>query len=860
MKLSLIVTVYNEENSISDFINSVIKQTILPSELIIVDGGSTDNTVGKIEKAKREYKGKLKIKLIEKKGNRAVGRNEAIRKASSEIILSSDSGNVLDKDWVKNITKGFSDSSVDVVAGYYKGLSKNIFQKSLIPYVLVMPDKVDNKNFLPATRSMAFKKNIWKKVGGFDEKLSHNEDFAFANKLKEKKAKIVFAKDAIVKWIPRNNIFQALKMFFRFAYGDVQAKILRTNVAYLFLRYIFIFYLLTLVPIMKSLYLNGFLVVLFCLYIIWSISKNYRYVKNYKAFFYLPLIQFTADVAILSGSTIAFFKNFSYSKIFKFFSTNKVLTLILLIFIFEMLLQINWGIPNINHPFDYFMDEWHQSQAVRDVFKFGTPNLSGAANGSMFHFYLSGIFLLPFYLFGLINPFVIKSSILNISQQHLLFEVFRLNTLFFAVSSGILIFHIAKKYFNINGYLVAFIFLFNPLFIMLSNYFKYDIDLVFWITLALWGTLRFINNQTLLNNIIASMLLAITLSVKLSTPTLFVAYLTILLVLNKKFTTKAKLIFVAIVVYIFTFLIFGISDAVFGKGNPIFYLTENLTTIPNSTINKFNLGGISWLQYLVLTLYPLSFGKIFYFSFIISLLYFPIKILKNVSNISRTIYLNRNIFVVFLYFLFLLASLYSLNIEANGNRLLVILPFMSIITVYVMNLIYKKNQNFKKQLLIIIVSTCLIFQFLESSSWLEVKIFKDIREISSQWIMSNLKSKSEIGIENIPIYQFLPDIVVKDFYSKQYDHFYNNLYNFKIISSKTNVFPKYVILTNDFEGKFVKNSEKEKIVNNLIKNKYTKVKQFNINLKCIKFFNPSNFDYFMSNLTSPVMSISIYEK
>lgn len=312
-KISLISTILNEEKTIERFLDSIILQSHKPDEIILVDGGSRDGTISNVKSQISNYKlQKMKILVLSKKGNRAVGRNEAIKYAKGDIILSADAGCILYKDWIKNIIEPFKDESVDVVAGYYKGNAQTVFQECLIPYVLVMPDKIDPNNFLPASRTMAFRKSIWKEIGGFPEKYSHNEDYVFAKELKKREVKIVFKKNAIVYWLPRKNLKEAFIMFFRFAYGDAEARIFRPKVGLLFARYLLIFclFLLALIPRYKSFTL--LIVLLFLGYIFWSINKNYRYVKKLKAMFFLPIIQFTADIAVLSGSLFGILRSFFY--------------------------------------------------------------------------------------------------------------------------------------------------------------------------------------------------------------------------------------------------------------------------------------------------------------------------------------------------------------------------------------------------------------------------------------------------------------------------------------------------------------------------------------------------------------------
>src|SRR3989344_2372378 len=120
-----------------------------------------------------------------------------------------------------------------------------------------------------------------------------------------------------------------------------------------------------------------------------------------------------------------------YQNIKNYLIDNKSFVIISLLYAVLSISVIDWGIPNNQHPFTYHMDEWHQLQSVRATFKYLTPNIEGAAHGTIFHFVLSGIYLAPFYLLRIVDPFLIKSGLSEIAMQAKLFEILRLNTLMF---------------------------------------------------------------------------------------------------------------------------------------------------------------------------------------------------------------------------------------------------------------------------------------------------------------------------------------------------------------------------------------------------------------------------------------------
>lgn len=175
-KFTVVIPMYNSENTIKDCIESVLNQTRndLISEIIVVNDGSTDNFLKQIEKIKDT---KIKI-TIKNQINRGVSaaRNLGLQHVETEwvALLDSDDRWVKDKIEVQNsvITEN---ENIDFLGGNLTDENFKIFGKEL-PYLYKARVRdICIKNF-PQPSTVVFKHKIFDEIGGFDVNQNYAED------------------------------------------------------------------------------------------------------------------------------------------------------------------------------------------------------------------------------------------------------------------------------------------------------------------------------------------------------------------------------------------------------------------------------------------------------------------------------------------------------------------------------------------------------------------------------------------------------------------------------------------------------------------------------------------------------------
>lgn len=224
---TLVTTVFNEIKRLDQTIADIEKQTVKPSEILIADAGSLDGTLERLQKWKEESA--IRINVFVLQGcNIAEGRNEAIKRAENELIVSTDFGCRYHEKWLDSLVTPFENPDIRVVGGAFSILKDEVTtQAAKADFVLQngYPVVLD-QYFSASSRSIAYYRSVWSEVGGYLEWLTlAADDTIFWRMIKAKKIRYHLVPEPYVYWL-RHKTFKAFsKEAFRYGLGDGESLI-----------------------------------------------------------------------------------------------------------------------------------------------------------------------------------------------------------------------------------------------------------------------------------------------------------------------------------------------------------------------------------------------------------------------------------------------------------------------------------------------------------------------------------------------------------------------------------------------------------------------------------------------------------
>jgi glycosyltransferase involved in cell wall biosynthesis len=221
--ISVIIPVRNEEDSVRALLEGLLGQTLLPTEIVITDGGSSDATTDIIEEF---IDAGAPVKLISEEDSLpGRSRNLAVRGSRCDWLAFIDAGIRPSPDWLETLTKEVGEGSdADVVYGSYEPVTDSFFKECAAIAYVPPPFETGSGPARPQSIvSALMRREVWDAVGGFPEDLRSAEDLIFMRRIQQAQFKIVRAPRALVRWDIQPNLRLTFRRFVRYSRHNIRA-------------------------------------------------------------------------------------------------------------------------------------------------------------------------------------------------------------------------------------------------------------------------------------------------------------------------------------------------------------------------------------------------------------------------------------------------------------------------------------------------------------------------------------------------------------------------------------------------------------------------------------------------------------
>ena len=210
--ISVIICARNESENLRKYLPSILQQNYPDFELVLINDGSTDDTLEVFKLFKEKYQKSHQIKIVDVLPNETFGGNKkqaitlGIKAASNDYLLFTDADcEPVSNQWISEMTSQFS-LEKKIVLGYggYKKI-KNSFLNKLIRFETVFTALQYfsyaelGLTYMGVGRNLAYKKTLFEKNNGFEKHLyiKSGDDDLFINQIATKKnVAIAFTEDS----------------------------------------------------------------------------------------------------------------------------------------------------------------------------------------------------------------------------------------------------------------------------------------------------------------------------------------------------------------------------------------------------------------------------------------------------------------------------------------------------------------------------------------------------------------------------------------------------------------------------------------------------------------------------------------
>ena len=205
--VTAVIPLYNGAHFIGEALRSIFNQTQVPDEIIVVDDGSTDNGAGIVSQVAKRYP----VRLIRKEnGGQSSARNMGVDHAHGDLIAFLDQDDIWYPNHLTELVKPFLEPRAVELGWAYSSLDEINEAGEMVVHDILRPSRsVHPKQDLAAClredmfilpSASLVSREAFRKVGGFDERLSGYEDDDFFLRMFLAGFRSVYLPVSLSKW------------------------------------------------------------------------------------------------------------------------------------------------------------------------------------------------------------------------------------------------------------------------------------------------------------------------------------------------------------------------------------------------------------------------------------------------------------------------------------------------------------------------------------------------------------------------------------------------------------------------------------------------------------------------------------
>lgn len=222
--IDILIPVYNEESYIENCLKTVCDFEVpknIEINIFLIDGGSNDMTINIIEKFISKKQNFFLLKNIHK--TQAHAMNIGIRNSHGEFVMRLDAHSLYPKDYLKLCYETMQNVKADNIGGMIQTLpGADTYGAQVVQALTTHPFGVGDSGFRTNLSSGYvdtvpfgfFKRNIFEKIGLFNESLVRAQDYEFNKRILHNKGKIWLNPNIVIKYYNQSSFIKFLKKQF----------------------------------------------------------------------------------------------------------------------------------------------------------------------------------------------------------------------------------------------------------------------------------------------------------------------------------------------------------------------------------------------------------------------------------------------------------------------------------------------------------------------------------------------------------------------------------------------------------------------------------------------------------------------